>query len=145
VRQVYHGRAWAPNHRGLADTLRTLRAAGTETIEPEVYARGWLMTPELPAAAWEGARATGATSEMSHRIGLMLSGVYEQQAQYLERREAIIPVLYQSMLARESPDLSELYWPMTGIISDVASWESALLERYNRILEAWPSLVAEPR
>lgn len=52
----------APYHRNLADTLLALRAAGFDQVNPDIYSQGWLITPQLTAAAWEGARATGTTA-----------------------------------------------------------------------------------
>mgnify|MGYP005852946999 CR=1 FL=1 len=54
----------APYHRSLADTLLSLASTGAARVPADLYARGWLVTPELTAAAWDGARATGTTSDV---------------------------------------------------------------------------------
>lgn len=128
----------APYHRKLADTLLALASVGTDRPDPTLHSQGWLQTPELTMAAWEGARATGTTAAMSPEVVGTLADVYGRQAQYLARREAIIPVLYEWILDAGDPDLAEAYEPLAGIISDVASWEALLLEWYERVLVDWP-------
>lgn len=135
----------APYHRNLADTLQRLAAAGATRVEPDLHARGWLVTRELTAAAWNGARTSGTTSEMAPRTVLLLSDVYQKQAAYLARREAIMPVIYAHVLERGSADLEAAYRPLAGIIGDVASWEAALLVRYEEVLEGWPGDSEEDR
>lgn len=128
----------APYHRTLADTLRALGAAGVEEVDPDLYSQGWLITPELTAAAWEGARATGTTTDMTPGMVRTLAEAYQSQSQYLARREAIIPVLYGTILETGDPDLSRAYRPVAGIIGDVAAWEELLLDQYERVLNHWP-------
>lgn len=122
-------------HRRLADTLLTLAASEASRIDEEVRPHGWVMTPQLTSAAWHGANTTRATADMPAPVVLTLAGVYQEQEQYLTRREAIFSVLYAAVLERNSPSLLPMFRPLAGIVNDVAAWESLLLTQYDRAIE----------
>lgn len=130
-------------HRELADTLKTLVNAGAEEVPEGVPAHGWLQTPELTSAAWRGAGTTGTASEMPHDLVLILSEAYREQEQYEETRQAIVPVLYDILMERGQNTLRPMFRPLSGIISDVASWEAQLLKKYERALEELEGRIEE--
>lgn len=132
-------------HAGLADTLQSLVAAGASEIREDVRPHGWLVTPQLTSAAWRGANATRATSDMPAKVVLALAGVYQSQDQYLARREAIMPVLYATAMERDTHSLLPFFRPLAGIINDVAAWEALLLSHYDRALEELDGVTRQSR
>lgn len=123
-------------HAELADTLFTLASAGREEPPEGVPSQGWLLSVELLSNAWEVATTSGTTADMSHGTAVALARAFDQQDSYLERRRALLPVVYEAAVTRETPSLRRLYPAMAGIVSDVADWERQVLEAYDSALEA---------
>lgn len=123
-------------HRRLADTLLTLSSAGVETVDPGVRPRGWLLPVDLVSAAWEAARATGATSRVRHELLLNLSRAYEEQARFRRQREDLVAAVLRRAMDPATRSLLDNPGGMRLALNQVSDWEGLLLREYEQALEA---------